>query len=211
MSDLFRDLAARVRDLDSAEARFEKFKSRKCDWDDPDDVNAYRRSRREKGRQSKLDKLVPDRVCPECKEIVLKTRSWRLVRHPETKKLMAVCSSCHQICYVAPRLDKEGELAKIRLKQALARTKGETVRFRMRGPALETAIGLAGMSKAHFSRRCGWSASYTQKLVGSDAVKTVNADTMRVILTVLKEGDVEFDMEETDYEAIWGVKPESDE
>jgi len=198
--DPFKELADWQRDLESAEARFEKFKGRKCDWDDPEDVNQYRRGRRADERRIRLDKLVPDRKCPRCGLTVLQNRSWVFSKR---KKNLVICRSCyHRLMEI--KLDKEGELSRIRLKKAMARAKGSD-RFILSGVSLETAIQLAGMSKAHFSRRAGWSAPYTQKLVAGK-VKSVNADTAKVILMVLAEGGVEYELEKTDYETIFGVE-----
>lgn len=202
MSDEMKDLADSERELSKAEAQFERFMRRKCDWDDPDDVNLYRRSIRAEDRRAILDRLVPDRRCPSCRTVVVNSRSW-VINKRRTK---VRCRSCWSIMFLEPKLEEEGRLKRIRVKQAIARAGGDEPRFTFNGVALETAIQMADMTKAHFSRRAGWSASYTQKLVNG-RVRSVNADTAKVILTVLAEGGVELEMEQTDYDAIFGSSP----
>lgn len=200
--DLFKDLADSVRALKTAEDRYKKFMERKCDWDDPSDVQSRRRELRGKKRERVIARFAPDRKCPQCRETVLNRRSW-VVNRRQTRIL---CRSCWMRLFQMKKLEREGKMAHIRLKQAIARAKGDNVRFVFNGVSLETAIQLAGMTKAHFSRRAGWSAPYTQKLV-MQKVKSVNADTAKVILMVLAEGDVEYEMERTTWEEIFGVRP----
>jgi len=97
-------------------------------------------------------------------------------------------------------LAKDGRYELIEIKRMIA-VCDDPNRYELVGLALFDAIQKAGMSQAHFSRRAGWSAPYTHKLV-SGSVRTIGKETMEVIATVLLEGGVTFDLPHVDLKKL---------
>lgn len=64
-----------------------RIERRKADWSNRGEHIAYNRAMRQQVRRLRLDVLVPDRKCPVCKVVKVKSRSW-VVRE------IAVCLAC---------------------------------------------------------------------------------------------------------------------
>lgn len=79
--------------LEEAQRKFERHKNRKCDWDDPRDVVAYRREKARQRRMMILDRHVKDRVCPSCKAKILEPSRWAVIQY-EDGELHVICRSC---------------------------------------------------------------------------------------------------------------------
>lgn len=202
--DPFWDVEQKLKGLEAAEKRHDRFVRRRCDWDDPTDVAYMKRMDRNDVRQALLDKLVPDRKCPLCKEMVLKSQSW-VVNKTRRK---AICRSCWNITVLNPKFVRgEGEdgihgMGYIQLKRIFAIT-GERKRVAFNCVALSQAIQIAGHTKASFSRRAGWSGPYTSQLLNPERTRTVSADTARVILQVLAERDVQVELTTIDKKGLF--------
>lgn len=211
---IFEETARRLRDLAVAEARHARHVSRQCDWDDPADRSIHISGKRMEERLAFRKKHVPDGKCPVCRKKELNYLSWVHVKggkgavielpaddgEMRRKKVFCICKSCWTVHVRNPMLAKEGRLELIEIKRMIA-VCDETDRYELVGLALFDAIQKAGMSQAHFSRRAGWTATYTHKLC-SGSVKTIGRETMMVIATVLLEGGVTFDLPHLDLKAM---------
>jgi len=82
MSDLFRDAR------DAVKGQVVRVRSRGIR--DCGSVAAYLREKRAADRKELLERLVPDRCCPSCHEIVVESRRWVIHRG------WASCRSCWQ-------------------------------------------------------------------------------------------------------------------
>ncbi len=195
-----------VEGLKAAEARHIRELNTLADWniEDPDFVGAtldpaivrverarYARQKRLEARVERLDRFIPDRKCPECGEFKPGLGQWVLSRGYKGK---VVCRSCFFRLTIIPKLSRGEKLFGLTLYQwrSIFKQTGDETRAVLDTVQLERAIQLAGLTKASFSRRAGWTPAYTSFLTNPDKVKTVKVDTAEVVAQVLAEKGVDF-------------------
>jgi DNA-binding XRE family transcriptional regulator len=88
----------------------EQKQRRKCDWSNPEDVAAYRASRRLEKRLKRIQKFAPGFVCPSCRAVLPSSISWVLGRD------FAVCRTCHA------GTPKENEVLALRKKHGMSQS-----------------------------------------------------------------------------------------
>lgn len=167
MTNEFAKAADILAGVKAFEERLRKYVERKCDWEIPEDVANYKRSK----RFAKRATLLPvNRLCPCCGECRPNPRQWIVVAG-ET----AVCRSCWQrVGGVAGEVQFELQIV------------GEpVVRYPVVGLALRTVREGLCLSKREFARRMGWSAAYQLKLE-SEQVTVVREEVARKLLEVVK-------------------------
>ena len=174
MGEYERDLEA-LRGLVAAEEVRRRAEERVCDWDDPVDRADYARAVRLAKRVARLDRLVPDRRCPNCKEVVPDPRAWVVSRRG------ALCRSCHQVIRrgASPGLAEGNEV----VFPSVVR------RYSLDPAALHRSRTSTGLSSAAFARRCGWSRAWQQRLEGRSGTPPpdVDEDTAARIQEVLND------------------------
>jgi len=159
-----------------AEQQEERDVLRRCDWESPDDVAALRSSDRLKQRLRAIERVAPQRRCPSCGDIVLKSRSWVL----KNDGTSAVCRSC----FFRLR-SREGR--EVSIESHLISS--HTMRYTIEPHVLVLARHAANMSQAEMARRAGWSRSYHRKLE-SGARLSLSGENVQTILAVLREAGV---------------------
>lgn len=140
--------------------------SRKCDWDDPDDVRVHRKIIRREKRESLLAELVPDRMCPGCHEVRPSSRQWIVSLDEE----VVICRSCYHRAKEEVSLQDIGE-----------EIFTEELRFIIDGRRLAR---LRNISIREFAKRAGWTHTYQIRL--ESKVASVDSDVASTILEVLR-------------------------
>lgn len=153
---------------------------RKCEWENPVDVAAWRSSVGLKDRIRILDSVVPNRVCG-CGRMVLSPRSWVIKKDGSG----AQCRSCYYSC-------EEWIDAGVNVEVLDTSIIGDLVpRYEIKGAVICEVRRRCGVSCVKFAERCGWGTSYQRKLE-CGKFKTVSADTAEILLRVFAEIGVVF-------------------
>ena len=173
-ANIFKAAKDVLEDQKKMELLYLKEMEKVCDWDDPSDIAEYRASLTLKKRLDLLDKLVPTRHCPVCGELKISPRSWVINK----RKSKAICRSCFAV-HLGGR---EGE--RHLLKGAVFGEK--VVRVVINGEVLEDVRREAGITRAEFARKGGWSKSYQSKLEQGD-VRTITSEMAEIIEEVFAE------------------------
>lgn len=145
---------------------------RKCDWDDPSDVAEHRADSRAKDRLAILDRLVKDRICPNCgRGPLTDSQQWAV----NYKKMMAVCRSC------------VGKTKTLPSEADLKSLFGPVVkRYPLDGSVLLKLREGIGLTQREFARRAGWSAPFQCQLEIGE-YHTVTEECATAIYQVLSE------------------------
>lgn len=173
MDNQFKRVRKQLDDAERAERAHEREIRRKCDWEDPEDVAAYRQEKHAETRLAVLNELVPTRVCPgPCGQLRLSSREWVVSKD----RRAAMCRRCFH-----NRYSKPGGV------QVLDLTLFPTVvtRYKLDGEALTRARAATKLSVRAFAHKAGWSLSYQRKLEA--AAETVNEANAKTIITVLQD------------------------
>lgn len=168
LRDERRRLAAREREL-----------KKKCDWTDRGDVLFYRRERKRRSREARLNWAVPDRRCPHCGRLKVESRRWRVTFDREALRYRAICLSCHR----AGALGGPRTMEKLPLPVVIFAA--EQPRYRVNPRMLRLAREQTGLSSKDFGAWMGWSGAWQQALE-SGKVKTVTQETRDIIAAFLK-------------------------
>jgi len=175
MKNEFKDAKHRLHDLHIAEEEWERLLQSRCDWDDPEDVSHYRSTSRFQLRMDTLEKLVPSRVCPRCRHLKLKSRSWVLSK----SRKAIICRSCFFRSF--PVRNEVITMDVVLFPEIITR-------FSIDRKALLRARLRSGLSVREFARRAGWSEGYQRKLESSTS--SVSEETAKTLLQVLREASV---------------------
>jgi len=174
---MFRDARDILKGKELAEKMYRKEVFRLCDWNDPEDVQQYRKTKRLENRNELLDKLTKDRRCPGCARIILLPSSWIINK----RKNKVLCRSCF---YDLKREKKPQVVQLLELKMFTPE------RYILDGFLLKQARELAGISLKEFSKKAGWGKSYQQKLEDGESLKTISTEVMNIVIAVLNDSGV---------------------
>lgn len=150
----------------------------KCDWKDCGDKAFYRKIQSVRLRREVIKDKYPDFRCPSCKEIIIEPRRW--VIRIYKSHIDCICKSCFQRFKAIPvplEIEKVYSVDEVFLL---------IPRFKVRGNILSVIREKAGVSKAEFARRCGWSRSYQTKLENGE-YNSMSEETKRIIVEELKK------------------------
>lgn len=164
------NLSVILEEIAKAEAAYLADCNRKCDWDDPVDVRAYRQEERSRIRNEILDRVIPTRKCPCCSQLKLESSSW--VISANCKK--AICRSCYFRKWPVKTVNSPERLFV------------EERRFAVDGLTVKKLREAIGVSNREFARRAGWSRTYQGRLEKGE-FRTVSNDTASTILKVFEE------------------------
>jgi len=173
---VFKDVQENVRELDRQATAFQRSVQRLCEWEDPDDVLQYRKEGRDEERARNLDRIVPDRRCPACGELVPESTRWVM----NVKQTHAVCRSCFNAGIKGTLPKSLQELGDLRILYA------PIVRWKIDGADLVKVREALNCTRKHFARKAGWTYSYQHELERG-TVSTISQDTADTIMTVLSE------------------------
>lgn len=121
-------------------------------WDDGDELVLYLRLKRMSKRSSALDKIVPDRVCPICKNIESRDSHWRIDRFHSN----AICWGCFKSNHNFRITNSKfylgyDEWEIISLMNKIFEF--PKVRYKVKGRNLQKIRGMLGIQQAKLARR----------------------------------------------------------
>jgi hypothetical protein len=206
-SNPYRTARQNVEEAERQALAEQRRRDRKCSWEDEADVREYRSEARQSRRDERLNKHVPDRVCPICQTKRMSSRQWvdipryvfwvkkaakrrgsdRLLGQLDLYEAVAaksshpiVCRPCWQVLVSNEEQGSGDETDEGTIFEAEV-----VLRFKIDAERLIAAYSEVGMNRRAFARRCGWSESYQRKL--ETEIAEVNEDTRETILAVLRE------------------------
>lgn len=142
--------------IEKARKAYERELGRACDWNNPDDVAAYKASLRRKTREM----LLPaTRVCPQCHKTEPNGRLWDVST--------GTCLSCSRM----------GHPTEVVL---CANLFTEIKRVAINHTAIKHLRKALGISSNQFAAKCGWSQAYQTKLENGN-VKTISIESRNAL------------------------------
>jgi DNA-binding XRE family transcriptional regulator len=159
--------------------------TKNVNWADGDDFLAWLRLKKLAKRNSALDKLVPDRVCPRCGNKEIRNIYWRIDKYYSE----AMCLSCHSSqnkfqttnSKFYPGYD-EWEIVLL-IRKVFVRP---VARFEVDGKNLEQMRRMLGIPRATLAKEIDV-APVTISLLESGEVRTMLQDKVLLCLKVFKE------------------------
>lgn len=174
----YRMAKVEVEEIGQAIARYDRERQKLATWADPEDKRLLANQQNADSRDALLDRVVPDRRCPGCKQIVLARRSWIV------KDGQCVCRSCWASGNI-------GEGAGGKMVGTIAR--GEpVVTYAINGTMLVKARRLTRLSINRFAELCEWRAAYQFRLERNE-ISSIPLEKLKTILKILKKFNVETD------------------
>lgn len=173
----FKNAEEALKALRKAEAEEARERARKCDWENPLDVSAYRHERHSIERRKLLDMLVPDRKCPTCEKVIVKTRSW-VVNVDEN---MAICRSCYF------RMRNVEPTDKVKVESKFYK---EITRYEINASEIIRLRKFAKISQGEFARVAGWTRSRQRQLEDGN-VRSVDKDTLETVIETFEKFGIE--------------------
>lgn len=161
-----KDILAGIEDAEAVHAAGE---DRKCDWNDPQDISIMRADERRLERKLNLDRIVPKRICPACRNRIFGDSSWVI----EGDK--AWCRSCYQ---------SRGQIDDGKKECSLFQ--GIVVRVKIDGWKIKIMRKSMGVGQQAFAARMGWSANYQNQVEGSK-VRTVTLEVAERLVGVFED------------------------
>lgn len=159
----------------AAQAKLRKLLAKKANWDSPEDVALYTSIARMTRRRAILQELVPDKICPLCKEGPFpESKQWVV----NVKEKVAVCRSC----WVSSR--------KSRGVFALDIFGLPELRYPVDGARLQAAREEIGVTMSRMSAKMNWSEAYWSRLENG-YVRTIDEDTAKRIVELFKSMGLE--------------------
>ena len=168
----FTDAKTRLNYLAKADKALQREINRKCDWDNPLDVAAYRRDLRYEEREKLLNELVPRRVCPSCGRFVWGMRGW-VINKPKT---LAVCKSCYAMA------NSKGNKDNVFLDLVIFPTR--EVSYVVDGDALKQARLSLELSMKKFADKLGVHQTFISRLENGQQ-RTLRQDLAEMVMDTL--------------------------
>lgn len=154
--------------LTMADKQLDKDRNNGCDWKNDQEKALYLAEQHAKERCKRLDRLVPNRICPMCKRKVWMDRMWVI-----TKSSQAFCRSCY---YSRVNNDKDVVVVGGFLGEVL-------VRFEIDGWKLRAMRIKSGVGATAFADRMGWSRTYLYRLEGG-YIKSLDKEIVERMIDV---------------------------
>lgn len=157
--------------VEKANAALLKAIESKCSWEIPEDVAAYKRDGRLKSRALLLDKIVPTRICPTCRNMKINPRQW-VVCHA-----IAVCRSCYHTM--------GGKMMDVDVTLNIMECE---VRYKIVCSEITRIRELLGLSKNYLGKQMGWSGGYQSQLEKKQVIWWRASDVKNFLRIVTESG-----------------------
>lgn len=152
-----------------AEKQLEK-EDKGCDWSNPEEVKLHLAEVHSKEREKRLDRIVPNRICPCCKRRIWLDKMWVV-----TTGGQAYCRSCYH-CKINPCKDN---ITGSFITEVV-------IKYEINGWKLKALRGKGEIGAIAFADKMGWSRTYLYR-VENNQIKTLTADVVERMLDVFDE------------------------